>query len=186
MFNAVSYWYLLIIVLLIIIICILLFKLKQYVQISHIDEMTEISNFRGFKKAINKKINSKEEFTLAILDIDDFRKYNFKSYAFGDCVLKEFVSFLIQQLPENSFIARYKFGDEFLILINNNIKIAEEKLNLIQENCKKHEFQNIEDQISFNIIFSFGAANFEKNTDNLDSLLIRTEKALKEKKASIG
>ncbi|MBI5541353.1 MAG: GGDEF domain-containing protein [Bacteroidia bacterium] len=148
--------------------------------------MTSISNYRGFKKAINKKIKNKSEFTLAILDIDDFRKYNFKSYAFGDCVLKEFVNFLKKQLPENSFIARYKFGDEFLIIINDNLKIAEEKLNLILENCKKHVFKNVEDQTTFNIIFSFGVAGFEKNTDNLDNLLIRTEKALKEKKASIS
>ncbi len=184
MFNANLNWYLFIISLLIFVIIILVFKLKQYIQLSQIDEMTAISNYRGFKKVISKKIKRKEEFTLAILDIDDFRKYNFKSYAFGDCVLMEFVKLLKQQLPANSFIARYKFGDEFLIIVNDNLKNATEKIRIIQEKCKSITFKNIENQQPFYINFSFGTALFEESTDSLDSLLLRTEKELKENKVN--
>jgi diguanylate cyclase (GGDEF)-like protein len=182
MYSVYLYWYLLIVSLLIIVIIILVFKLKQYVQLSQIDEITAISNYRGFKKAINNKIKSKAEFTLAILDIDDFRKYNFISYSFGDCVLMEFVKLLKQQLPAGSFIARYKFGDEFLIIVNDNLKNASEKIRIIQEKCKNNTFQNIETKQLFNISFSFGTALFEESTDNLDSLLLKTEKELKENK----
>lgn len=184
MLNAYLYWYLLIIGLLMIVIIVLVFKLKQYIQLSQIDEITAISNYRGFKKAINKKIKTKAEFTLAILDIDDFRKYNFKSYAFGDCVLMEFVKLLKQQLPDGSFIARYKFGDEFLIIVNDNLKNATEKIRIIQEKCKNNTFQNNESQQSFNINFSFGTAVFEDSIDSLESLLLRTEKELKENKVN--
>ena len=85
-------------------------------------------------------------------------------------------------MPEDAFMARFKFGDEFIIIIDADLNTALEKINDIQENCKKNTFSDPENQRTFNVQFSFGAACFEDHTDTQDTLLVRAEKELKESK----
>jgi two-component system, cell cycle response regulator len=171
-----------------IVILVLAVRLKHYIRLSRIDEMTSVENYRGFQKTIKKIVSSHKKtnttFSLAIFDIDEFRNYNYESYAFGDIVLKEFVQFLKQYLPEDAYIARFRFGDEFIIIIHSDIEAASEIIINIRDKCREHIFLYGQDKQPFRISFSYGVALFDKSADTPESLLIRTEKALKEYKRS--
>ena len=183
MFCANTIYILLIIILVLIIFIILVYKLIYYIKLSQTDEITSLENFRGFQKAVKKVISRHKKnnitFTISIIDIDEFRNYNFESYAFGDCVLKEFVKFLQQQLPDDAYIARFKFGDEFIIIMNTDLNSSIEKIINMQEICKKYTFIDKGSQQPVYFNFSFGVAQFECSSDTLESLLIKAEKALK-------
>jgi len=172
--------------LLVLIIFILTLRLIYYSLRMQMDEMTSIKNYRGFKKVFHKVVleNRKKhkKFSLAIIDIDEFRKYNFESYAFGDCVLKKFVAFIVQQLPDNAHFARFKFGDEFILILPSDLKTATELINSMQIKCKENIFVDEQNQRQFYIRFSYGAAIFEALDDSMESLLIKAEKELKKAK----
>ncbi|NVO03782.1 MAG: GGDEF domain-containing protein [Bacteroidetes bacterium] len=172
-----------------VVIFVLIIKLKHYYDLSQIDELTSIKNYRGFQRMIRKataknKKNGKE-FSFAIFDIDEFRNYNLESYAFGDCVLKEFVKFIKSELPEDACVARFKFGDEFIVMLHSDLISATEKINFVQKKCRENSFLDSKNQRNFRISFSYGTALFDKNTDTIESLLDRTEKALKESKKNL-
>jgi diguanylate cyclase (GGDEF)-like protein len=176
----------LIISIFVLIILVLVIKLIHYLKLSQTDDMTSIENYRGFQKTVKKIISKHKKnntpFTISIIDIDEFRNYNFESYAFGDCVLKEFVKFLQQQLPDDAYIARFKFGDEFIIIMNTDLNSATEKINNVQNKCKRYAFMDKENQRPFHVNFSFGVSQFENRTETSESLLIKAEKALKANK----
>jgi two-component system, cell cycle response regulator len=167
----------------------LTFRLRLFIRLSRMDEMTSIDNYRGFRKTLKKVISKHKRnnstFTIAIFDIDEFRNYNYESYAFGDSVLKEFVELLKQQLPEDAYLARFRFGDEFIIIMPSHIDIAKEKIDIIRDKCRVTAFLNHQNQQTYNISFSYGAAFFEMNTDTPESLLIKAEKALKKSKENV-
>jgi diguanylate cyclase len=167
-------------------IVVLFFRLRYFYKISHTDEMTGIDNYRGFRKAIhsiisrNKKNNT--PFTVAILDIDQFRKYNSQSYAFGDLVLSEFVQYVKQQLPADAYMARFRSGDEFIVVLNSEASVAGEVLKKIQKNCRKKIFTDTNKQREFSIRFSFGYTGFSDRSDTLETMIERIEQSLRANK----
>jgi len=184
-----GFLYLLIaVVLLCVNIAALLFVLRYFIRLSEKDETTSLMNYRGFRHAI-KKIISKHKakdtsFTLAIFDIDNFKKFNDQSYAFGDSVLKQYARFLKDNLPQNALIARFRFGDEFIIVLNSDLSAARQTINDLQKKCRENDFFVKQNLKSFHVSFSFGITSFEK-TDTTESLLLRIEKDLKENKQTL-
>ena len=98
--------------------------------------------------------------------------------------MKEFVKFLKQHLPEDSYIARFRFGDEFIIIFHSEMDIASEIIIKMRDKCRELIFFYGQDKQPFHISFSYGVVLFDKSADTPESLLIRTEKALKEYKRS--
>ena len=178
--------YLSCICLLVVVVILLILQLNFYFRLLQIDEMTSIKNYRGFQK-ISKKIirqhkKKNTSFSLAIIDIDEFRNYNIDSYAFGDCVLKNFVTFISQQIPNNAYFARFRFGDEFILILPCDLTTSIKVINELQTKCRENNFVCLQNQRTFNIRFSYGIALFETTDDSMERLLINAEKALKENK----
>ena len=163
-----------------------LIRMFHYAKLAYLDETTNLENFRGFQKTINKIIakhnKNNTSFTFAIFDIDQFRNYNCESYAFGDCVLQEYVKFVKKNLPKDTSIARFKFGDEFIIVLNRDRETSFEIIQSIQKKCKEKIFYDQQNLRSFNVRFSYGLTLFEQNIDTIATLLIKAEKSLKENK----
>jgi diguanylate cyclase len=181
-----GFLYLLIVVILLCVnIAALLFVLRYFIRLSEKDETTSLMNYRGFRREIRKIISKHKakgtSFTLAIFDIDNFKKFNDQSYAFGDSVLKQYARFLKDNLPQDALIARFRFGDEFIIVLNSDLSVARQTINDIQNKCCENDFFDKQNVKSFRVSFSYGFASFEK-TDTAESLLLRIEKDLKEKK----
>lgn len=96
---------------------------KFYEDISMTDGLTKLYNVHYFKKQIKtffsiaKRYN--QIFSLALIDIDDFKKINDAyGHIVGDCVLKIFSSLSKKALRATDIITRYG-GDEFAIILPN-------------------------------------------------------------------
>lgn len=161
----------------------MVFKLRHYFRLSETDELTSIPNYRSFRRKIRKEIlahkQNKSPLSLAILDINHFRRFNYHSYAFGDMVLKDFVGFIKTELPCDAFIARFRLGDEFIIILNSTTYDATATIERILNKSSNISRFNHEFNMNYYLTFSFGISGFVSKIDTADSLLERTEKALK-------
>jgi diguanylate cyclase (GGDEF)-like protein len=171
------------------VVLVLLWILRYYYKLSVTDEITSIDNYRQLRKAIPKIMASQRKSNLpcalAILDIDQFRNFNYVSYAHGDIVLLEFVNFIKQTIPVDAYMARFRSGDEFIILLKSNCQTATEILGNIQEECNAKLFMDETRHLEFNIRFSYGCTPMEKENDNLLFMIEKAEKALRESKEKL-
>ncbi len=156
-----------ILVLLEILLLIRVARLRKY---AYADDLTGIKSFRGFslhvKTMINKANRDNTELAIAIVDIDNFRRFNHESYQLGDCVLKEFCNLLTTTLPPESLVARFKIGDEFIIAFPNTAKsVAEQHLKQMLAICASSDFSCLNGLPGFSVSFSFGISVYALNED---------------------
>lgn len=84
-------------------------------QLSYYDTLTDIPNRRGLKEYFDNNYSQNDEFFIAILDIDDFKKYN-DTYGHlnGDVILADIAKALEEHAKKsNCFAARFG-GEEFI------------------------------------------------------------------------
>ncbi len=143
------------------------------------DTLTGIYNKKYFNQMVKKYFKAGDIFSLAVLDIDNFKKINDQfGHITGDKVLQEFVLLIQQFLDSSNLFARWG-GEEFLILFhNNNQEEAKRKLGKIHRAIREHKFP-MTDQLTS----SFGLTD-RREEDDLLSLLERADKALYRAKAS--
>ena len=85
---------------------------------SRIDKLTQIPNRNDLYIYI-ENLEDKENYALAIFDIDDFKKVNDTyGHIYGDYILKEMAQIASKNI-EGNFIARFG-GEEFVVLIRTN------------------------------------------------------------------
>ena len=102
------------------------------VQISTLDELTKISNRRGFMSLASHSLNlckrNHQEASLVLFDLDDFKPINDQfGHAEGDRALIAFSNLLKQEFRGSDVFARIG-GDEFIALL---IDTGEDKINQI-------------------------------------------------------
>jgi len=94
---------------------------RQLKHLAENDSLTGLSNRYYFNKHLNKHLNKADpdkEFSLVLLDIDNFKNVNdVYGHATGDELLKAFADILKSTLPQNVLFARIG-GDEFAILLD--------------------------------------------------------------------
>ena len=145
--------------------------------------MTALMNFSGLCRNIKKLINANMQFSLVLIDIDNFGIFNKHSYKLGDEVLKEFSTILKQSFPNNALIARFRIGDEFIIAFKNtNLKNAKRNIDALKEKCKNYYFTSLADFSIHTLTFSEGIVELNSENNNIDALLLEAEKLLKENK----
>ncbi len=125
---------------------------------------------RGFRQDI--------AFSLLMLDIDYFKKYNDKfGHTGGDIVLKSLSRAMTDSLKDsNSIISRFG-GEEFCIILPScdkkaAFKIAEElraKIEKIKIILRKHETH---------VTVSIGVASFPQDAADEDELILKSDKAM--------
>jgi diguanylate cyclase (GGDEF)-like protein len=172
-----------VILILLILVVFLFDRSAHFRTLSETDQMTSLLNYRGLYRNIEKLLKDKTPFSIVLLDIDDFRMFNRHSYKLGDDVLKEFTSQLKQAFPKNVRIARFRIGDEFILVFpNKRIQNAKNEIAAWKENFRDHEFSVLNEFPVKKITFSEGYAEpgFEKNTPGL--LFSEAEESLKHNK----
>jgi diguanylate cyclase len=95
-------------------------QLAEAQKQAELDPLTEIANRRGFDRAIKEwsllAAKSKQPFSVAMVDIDDFKKINDTyGHQVGDRVLLCLAQRLIEDAGDNQFVARVG-GEEFAVL----------------------------------------------------------------------
>ncbi|PAJ74457.1 diguanylate cyclase response regulator [Pseudoalteromonas sp. NBT06-2] len=120
-------------------------------KLANIDPLTSIANRRLYDQTFasqwNKAIKQQSIFSLVVIDIDDFKKYNdFFGHAAGDRALEKVATAIANILiSSNNFIARYG-GEEFVALLPNTP--ANEAINIMQTCLKAVENLKIVHELS--------------------------------------
>jgi len=93
------------------------------IQLSTLDELTQISNRRGFITLAQKSLNYSQRLgvytALVYLDLNQFKQINDKwGHAIGDQALKDF-ALLLKNFSRDSDVFGRIGGDEFVLFLNN-------------------------------------------------------------------
>jgi diguanylate cyclase (GGDEF)-like protein len=93
-------------------------------KLSLIDHLTKLPNRRmimnKFEEVFKIHERKKNNFAIAIFDLDDFKKVNDNyGHNIGDEVLEEFSDFLKNEIRDIDFVGRYG-GEEFILIIQSD------------------------------------------------------------------
>lgn len=144
---------------------------KVYEEISMTDGVTGLYNIHFFKKQLeiffNMARRNNQEFSLAIIDVNKFKKINDKfGHVVGDYVLKKISAIMKDVLRKTDIITRYG-GDEFAIILpklsNEQAITAMKKL---KKKIKNGEFISEKTGKKFNVSISTGVATWENTIIN--------------------
>ena len=92
----------------------------MYEEDANIDPLTKVLSRRSLEFILSSQFHiakiSKRPLSIAMVDIDDFKKINDQyGHQIGDCVLRKVAGFIQENLRKSDFIFRYG-GEEFLII----------------------------------------------------------------------
>lgn len=140
------------------------------------DQLTNLYNRYAIRSIMESKIRRKEAFSLAIIDIDFFKKINDTyGHNVGDVVLIELSNALKDFLDKDFSISRWG-GEEFIVLTSKfSYKEFTEKLDNLRDIISKKEFKIDKNIIKFTI--SIGTYKYSRRLD-IDTLIDRADQNL--------
>jgi diguanylate cyclase (GGDEF)-like protein len=132
------------------------------VRLATLDELTNISNRRGFmllaQHSLHLCVRQKLSASLVFLDLDKFKPINDRfGHAEGDLALRAFAEQLKTACRDADIYARLG-GDEFAVLLINTSK--EQAECFISRLRKSVEIYNQEVERGYDILFSYGIVVF--------------------------
>lgn len=133
-------------------------------RLSLFDRLTGLPNYQAFLRIAKVRLRQlrKRPLGVVLTDLDDFQRFNLRGYPFGDRVLKSFADALSAQMKGLAYCARYRLGDEFVVLFDEGCRALVEarlrELSVIDPDGKPLEF-------------SYGIAVFRESGKNLDEML---------------
>ncbi|MFA6358177.1 MAG: diguanylate cyclase [Candidatus Omnitrophota bacterium] len=152
---------------------------KYYQDIATMDGLTGVFNHRHFHEMLDWNIShlnrSPQAFSLFIIDIDDFKKYNdTKGHVEGDKVLHNFAQLLVSSTRDNDMVFRYG-GEEFAVIMSQTDqfgaqRVGERLLTIVRSRLP--------------VTMSMGLSSFPLNAQIKSELVVRADKALYRAKAS--
>ena len=159
-------------------------KLRQSLEAARtdavVDPLTGVSNRRAYDERFQVEYarwkRNHEPLTLAVMDIDHFKKINDTfGHPIGDKVLKVVAGRIQQQVRESDFFGRIG-GEEFaFILVNSDIENAMEKVETLRKSVEDCNFSIKKKK--FQVTMSIGLATF-KGSDTIDTIYARADEAL--------
>ncbi|MGB2879775.1 MAG: diguanylate cyclase [Candidatus Omnitrophota bacterium] len=167
---------------------------EYYEEISMTDGLTGLYNIHYFKKEFKLFFDIakryKKTFSLAIVDVDDFKKINDTySHAVGDFVLKKVSSVIKETLRKSDIITRYG-GDEFVVIFpESNREQSARAMERVKEKIEGKEFIFEDTGAGISFTISTGIAAFREDFENEIQLFeaadedMYREKKIKQKNA---
>ncbi|UMZ73446.1 GGDEF domain-containing protein [Natranaerofaba carboxydovora] len=167
-------------------------EMASFKEKAKLDGLTKLPN-RGYfleqLENIIKNYNYKEtdyetkKLTLLFIDLDSFKEINDSiGHVYGDNLLKTVAKRIKSVIKETDLSARYG-GDEFVILLKNigSLKeitsVANRILGVVEEPIKLSG-----QEIYFSISLSIGVALYPTDSDSLEKLIEKADKAMYEAK----
>jgi diguanylate cyclase (GGDEF)-like protein len=154
-------------------------KKKYYQDMSVMDGLTGVYNHRHFHEVLDWQLSHMrrfpQTFTLFIIDIDNFKKYNdTKGHVEGDKVLHDAAQLFVSITRDTDWVFRYG-GEEFAVILpqtpQQQAQIAAERL-----------LRAARAQLPVTI--SIGMASFPDNAQTKSDLVVRADKALYRSKST--
>ena len=148
-------------------------------EISNRDYLTGLFNRNYFYKEIVKQLNNgNRNIAIAMIDFDNFKKFNDKhGHLYGDHVLRCISKLLVENLSEMDIVCRYG-GEEIVICLLNTIDINDVERKM--ENLRKLiENTNIAyEEINDSITVSIGIGIFENEDLVIDDVIKKADRML--------
>ena len=151
-------------------------------QIAYLDPVTQLPNSIAAEKEIQRATQTSQRenrpFSILFIDGDDLRLYNNISYSAGDNMLRRLAALLTDRLRPGDFIARWRVGDEFLVVLPETaggaaVAVAERLRSAVEMESKTWEIP---------ITISIGIAVYPNHGNTVEALLSSVEKAAKQSK----
>ena len=117
----------------------------KLVKEANYDPLTGLLNRRQLFRILSDIVDlaklTGNPFTLAIIDIDNFKQINDKyGHLVGDCILREVANIMKQSFRKSDYLFRYG-GEEFLVIMpSTSLEEGLKALERFRENVEKHKF----------------------------------------------
>lgn len=157
---------------------------KEIIELSTRDYLTNVYNRRFIYEVLGEIImdskREKEIFSVAIIDIDNFKHINDQyGHQIGDSVLVDFTKIIKDHLRSNDILGRYG-GEEFIIVLNHsNIEESSKVLERVLAGIRDKVFSYGENRIV--LTFSAGitcSEELEKDELTIDKLVETSDKRM--------
>jgi diguanylate cyclase (GGDEF)-like protein len=145
--------------------------LTQEKGLAAIDGLTGIANQRSFHAALNLEVERSQRyqrsFTLAYIDLDDFKAVNDQlGHSAGDFLLRTVAQEIVGRIRSTDTVGRLG-GDEFAILFPET---RFETSYALLENLQAHLLE-VMHKNSQSVTFSIGAVSFDQSASSADEAL---------------
>lgn len=147
---------------------------ERLTKLANVDPLTELLNRRSINQklelAMQRKMNLDIDFTVAIGDIDDFKKLNDEyGHSCGDEFLKNLAESIRAAVRDTDYVCRWG-GEEVLILFTGSGqeasgRVLERIMKSIEENTLEYEKNQLK------VTMTFGVASSEKFSTVKDIIL---------------
>lgn len=158
---------------------------KKYHAIANTDYLTNSPNRRGIMLIAETSL-SDNELTIAIVDLDYFKKVNDTlGHDIGDIVLIAFANAARKTLRENDKFGRYG-GEEWLFILHTtNKSVVDNIFKRLNENFANYciDIKSGHPALDWDITFSVGASITSKANNNLDFHIKKADELLYQAKA---
>lgn len=154
-------------------------RTRQEILLRHsaeCDPLTGLLNRRGFavssRSTIQHALRTKQEFAIALIDIDDFKRVNdTQGHEAGDRVLKEVAELLQRHTRSTDLIVRWG-GEEFLLLLAySNLEGARTVAENIRAAISNHNFTTGRHTASFGLVAHDWNEPLEKTINRADQAM---------------
>ena len=147
---------------------------RQY-MLATTDGLTELYNHRYFKEQMRQMIDSSTrygtQFSLIILDIDFFKKFNDTfGHQAGDAVLKQVAQTLKRNVRASDIVCRYGGEEMSIILSNTNYDIALSTAKKICKRVSSRTFKLPKGKETF-VTISLGVSTFPQDGISVEEII---------------
>jgi len=158
------------------------FMLDKSYQQAYTDSITGLPNMRAAmdecESMVQQHLSTQGAFTVLLIDGDDLSKYNKIGYLAGDEMINQLGAILKIELRPGDFLARWRTGDEFLILLggtSTNLAVS-----IANRLCKS--VSDASQSWTYPITISIGVAGFPEHGKSMTDILHQAELALTQAK----
>ncbi|MAP84393.1 MAG: hypothetical protein CMF83_01500 [Candidatus Marinimicrobia bacterium] len=145
------------------------------------DGLTGVLNRNAFDERMEEEMNranrTQQSLAIIMFDLDKFKRINDNyGHPYGDYVIKSTAQILKDSVRNIDVVARYG-GEEFIIiLVDTDISKCRHVAERMVENISKFDFDY--NDVKVRMTISAGMAEFPADTDKIESLIDKADKAM--------
>ncbi|SVB73675.1 uncharacterized protein METZ01_LOCUS226529, partial [marine metagenome] len=153
------------------------------------DGLTGVLNRNAFDERMEEEMNranrTQQSLAIIMFDLDKFKRINDNyGHPYGDYVIKSTAQILKDSVRNIDVVARYG-GEEFIIiLVDTDVSKCRHVAERMVENISKFDFDY--NDVKVRMTISAGMAEFPADTDKIESLIDKADKAMYESKRKGG
>jgi diguanylate cyclase (GGDEF)-like protein len=160
-------------------------KLEEAEELASKDALTGMRNRSWVENEIERRIRAGGPLSVAIVDIDDFKRVNdVHGHLVGDELLRQFAGELKSACRSTDVNGRWG-GDEFILVLGSRLHEAESQIERLRDwVCGSYPVQSRSGPMKLKLEASIGLAEHRPG-ERMNDLLARADAAMYERKAAV-